>query len=320
MRRPRARGARWPTPAVEEGAAGDPAGAGGAALLGPRFLARLEALQLVTRRRLAGHMDGEHRSIRHGASVDFADFRQYHPGDDFRRIDYHLLARLDVVLLKLFEAEDDVAVRLLVDTSASMGTPGAAGDTKLRQGARVAAALGFVALVRRDPVTVHTFPLDRPSPRFLGRAAAPALFDHLARLEPGGDTRFAAAVAHLLARPGPPGMTVVISDLLTPDWELGLSRLPVRGGDVVVVHVLAEEDLHPAPAGDVELVDVEHGGRVAVTLSTETVRAYESVAARWAEGVALRCHRAGAGYVRVMAGEDVEPLVLGAWRRAGVLR
>jgi uncharacterized protein (DUF58 family) len=284
-------------------------------LLDPRLLARLEALQLRTRRRLAGHLAGEHRSPRHGSSLDFADYRDYHPGDDFRRIDYHLYARLDVLLLRLFEAEDEVQLRLLVDTSGSMATGG-----KLTQAARVAAALGFVALVRRDPVTLHTFPLDRPAPRFTGRAAASALFAALGRLQPGGETRFAAASTHLLSRPGPPGLTVVCSDLLTPDWEAGLARLPARGADLIVVHVLAPEDLRPDLVGDMDLIDAEHGGRVAVSLSPEAVDAYARMASDWVDEVAARCRRAGAAYVRVMAGDDLEPLLLGTWRQSGVLR
>lgn len=284
-------------------------------LLDPRLLARLEALQLGTRRRLAGHLAGEHRSPRHGSSLDFADYRDYHPGDDFRRIDYHLYARLDVLLLRLFEAEDEVQLRLLVDTSGSMATGG-----KLIQAARVAAALGFVALVRRDPVTLHTFPLDRPAPRFTGRAAASALFAALGRLQPGGETRFAAAATHLLSRPGPPGLTVVCSDLLTPDWEAGLARLPARGADLIVVHVLAPEDLRPELVGDMDLIDAEHGGRVAVSLSPEAVDAYARMASDWVDEVAARCRRAGAAYVRVMAGDDLEPLLLGTWRQSGVLR
>ncbi|MDQ6728116.1 MAG: DUF58 domain-containing protein [Actinomycetota bacterium] len=284
-------------------------------LLDPAFLARLEALQLGTRRRLAGHFAGEHRSVRHGQSVDFADYRQYHPGDDFRRIDYFLYARLGVLNVKLFEAEEDLQLRLLVDTSASMGT----GD-KLPCARRVAAALGFVALTRRDPVTVHSFPLDRRAPRFTGRAAAPALFAHLGRLEAGGDTPFAAAVSALLARPGPAGLTVVVSDLLTPEWEAALGRLPSRGGDVVVVHVLDREELHPTLAGDVELVDRESGGRVAVSLAPETVEQYERVVEVWLDRVAARCRQVGAGYVRLLASDDLEAALLGAWRTAGVLR
>jgi uncharacterized protein (DUF58 family) len=285
------------------------------ALLDPAFLARLEALQLGTRRRLAGHFAGEHRSVRHGQSVDFADYRQYHPGDDFRRIDYFLYARLGVLNVKLFEAEEDLQLRLLVDTSASMGT----GD-KLGAARRVAAALGFVALTRRDPVSVHTFPLDRPGPRFAGRGAVPALFAHLERLEAAGDTPFAAAVSALLARPGPAGLTVVVSDLLTPEWELALGRLPSRGGDVVVVHVLDPEELRPSLAGDLELVDRESGGRVAVSLAPDTVAQYRQVVEAWLERVAARCRQVGAGYVRLLTTDDLEAALLGAWRTAGVLR
>ncbi|HEV7863251.1 MAG TPA: DUF58 domain-containing protein [Acidimicrobiia bacterium] len=284
-------------------------------LLPPRLLARLERLQMGTRRRLAGQLAGEHRSPRHGSSLDFADYRTYHPGDDFRRIDYHLYARLDTLLLKLYEAEDEVSLRLLVDTSASMARGG-----KLEQAARVAGALGFVALVRRDPVTLHTFPFERAAPRFAGPAAAPLLFRQLQALEASGTTPFAAAAAHLLARPGPRGLTVVCSDLLTPEWETGLSRLPARGGDVVVVHVLAPEDLRPDFVGDLELVDAEGGARVAVSCSPDTLASYTRAAEAWADDVSARARAAGAAYVRVGSHDDIEPLLLGGWRHAGVLR
>jgi len=310
-------------------------------LLEPALLARLEALQLGTRRPLAGFVSGEHRSRRHGASLDFADYREYHPGDDFRRIDYHLFARLDVILLKLYEAEEDLHLRLLIDTSASMGLSG-----KLETAQRVAAALGFVALTRRDPVSVHTFPLDRPAPRFLGRGAVPPFFQHLQSLAATGTTDFAAAASHLLARPGPPGLTVVISDLLTPEWEPALSRLPARGSDVVVVHVLAPDELNPmlsgsadasrprrrrrgqaAPpqtrpiaTGDVELVDRETGARVSVSVTSDAMARYRQVATAWLTRVEQRCHQVGATYVRILTDESLEAILLTSWRRQGVLR
>src|SRR6266540_4070557 len=212
-------------------------------LLEPALLARLERLQLGTRRRLAGQFSAEHRSPRHGTSLDFADYREYTPGDDFRRIDYGAWARLDVLLVKLFEAEDDLTLRLLVDTSRSMDGP------KLTQAARIAAALGFVALVRRDAVTLHTFAIE---------------------------------------------------------------RLPARGGDVTVVHVLDREELHPTLAGDLDLVDRETGAVVAVSLAHETVARYEREAQAWADGVAARCARAGAAYARVLSTDDIEPLLLGS--------
>lgn len=284
------------------------------ALLDPVTLARLERLQLGTRRRLAGSIGGEHRSPNHGSTVDFLDFRAYQPGDDFRRIDQLALARLDRLLIRLYEAEDDVTVRLLVDTSASMDGP------VLHQAARAAAAIGFTALTRRDRVTVHTFPLRGHVPTFRGRQATASLFAHLEGLRATGAGDFVGAVSQLLARPGPAGLTVLLSDLLTPDWEQGITRLPARGGDLVVVHVLGADTLRPPLAGDLELVDRETGQTVAVSMSPATRRDYEMLARGWADDVARRCRRVGAAYVRVLDTDDLEALLISAWRRAGVLR
>jgi uncharacterized protein (DUF58 family) len=284
-------------------------------LLEPALLARLERLQVATRRRLAGQLSAEHRSPRHGATLDFAEYREYHPGDDYRRVDYAALARLDQLLVRLYEAEDDLTVRLLVDTSGSMAT----GD-KMEQARRIAAALGFVALVRRDAVTVHGVPSARHAPRFTGRHATAALFAHLEALAPGGETRFVAAARDLLARPGPPGLTVLISDLLTTEWDDGVTRLPGRGGDLTVVHVLAAEEVRPNLVGDLDLVDRETGARVPVSLSPDALRRYERLALAWADRVALRCRQMGAAYVRVLDDDELEPLLLGGWRAAGVLR
>jgi uncharacterized protein (DUF58 family) len=285
-------------------------------LLEPRLLARLERLQVGTRRRLGGQFAGEHRSTRRGASLDFADYREYHPGDDFRRIDYQLLARLDVVLLRLFEAEDDLVVRLLVDTSRSM-----AAGAKLLQAQRIAGALGFVGLVRRDAVTLHTFPgRAAGSPRFTGREGAPALFAHLEALSADGGTEIVAAATDLLSRPGPPGLTVLVSDLLTPEWAPAITRLPARGGDLVVVHVLAAEELLPDLLGDLDLVDVETGRSVAVSLSPTSLREYARLATAWTDDIARRCRQAGAAYVRLLDTDDLEAVLLRSWRDAGVLR
>jgi uncharacterized protein (DUF58 family) len=284
-------------------------------LLEPALMTRLERLQLATRRRLAGRLSAEHRSPNHGTTLDFAEYREYHPGDDFRRIDYAALARLDQLLVRLYEAEDDLTLRLLVDTSGSMAT-----GTKMDQARRIAAALGFVALVRRDVVTVHGLPASAHAPRFTGHHASTALFAHLEGLAPGGDTRFVAAARDLLSRPGPPGLTVVVSDLLTGEWDDGVSRLPGRGGDLAVVHLLAAEEVRPDLVGDLDLVDSETGARVPVSLSPEALRRYERLALGWADRVALRCRQVGAAYVRVLDDDDLAPLLLGGWRAAGVLR
>ncbi len=284
------------------------------ALLAPELLSRLERLQLRTGRRLAGQFSGDHRSRRHGSSLDFADYREYHPGDDFRRIDYNLYARLDQLLLKLYEAEEDITVRLLIDTSASMAAP-----EKLDTARRVAAAIGFVSLIRRDVVTVSTFPFRGPPPRFSGRAAAPALFDHLRSLEPDGPTEFAHAVSDLLGRRSAPGLTVVISDLLTPDWKQAIRRLPARGDQSAVVQIVDARDFSLDIAGDIDVVDAETGEVVPVSASPRDLQALAARVQEWHAEVAEHCRLSGVAHTLVALDDDLERVLFGSWRREGLV-
>ncbi len=277
-------------------------------------VARLERLQLATSRRLVGHLSGEHRSPRNGGSLDFAGHRPYAAGDDLRRVDWAALARLDTPLVRLFDAEEDLDVRLLVDTSASMGHAG-----KLGQAVRVAAAAGVVTMARRDAAWLHTTGGQAPR-RFHGGRGVPALLGALGDLAAAGPTGLAAAALDLAARPGPPGVTILASDLLDEDWEIAVRRLAARGGEAVVAHVLAAVDLHPDLSGDLDLVDAETGRSVPVSLTAAARRAYEDRAAAWLAAVAAACRSAGVGHLVVPAEADLLPLLLGAWRRAGTLR
>lgn len=291
-----------------------------AALLPPRLAARLERVQLASGKRLAGLFAGEHRSTRRGASLDFADYREYHPGDDYRRIDYQLYARLDVLLLKLFEAEDDVEVRIVIDASASMATQG-----KLDMAKRLAAALAFISVIRRDSVRVFVFPgtqrgCEQLGPRVLGRRGIPEMLQHLASVQPHGGTAAAAAVRDVLGQGGPGGINILVSDLLTPEWEQAVSRLPGRGSEVIVAHILGPDDLDIDAVGDVDLVDVETDVRVPVTLEPSTRDAYRASVAKWLDRVASGCRRSGAAYVRMTSTDDLEAQLLGTWRKAGAVR
>jgi uncharacterized protein (DUF58 family) len=193
-------------------------------------------------------------------------------------------------------------------------------DGKLDQAVRLAAALGFVALVRRDTVSLHTFPSRNPGQRFIGRHSSNALFRVLEGLQAGGETNFVRAATHTIARPGPAGVSIVISDLLTPEWEDGLRHLPARRGDVVVVHVLSRAELWPALVGDMDLVDSESGARVPVSANPDLLREYSARAQQWCLDVATLCRHMGAGYVQVLSDEPIGPRLLAGWQRAGVLR
>ena len=148
------------------------------------FLRKLERLAILSRRAMAGQLQGERRSPKRGQSVEFADYRPYTPGDDFRRIDWNAYARLERFFIKLFIEEEDLTVHLLVDTSRSMdwGQP-----NKLWYAVRAAGALGYVALVGLDRVTVTAFGgsengyVNYLSPR-RGKGQALALFSFLGAL------------------------------------------------------------------------------------------------------------------------------------------
>lgn len=283
-------------------------------LLSPALMARLESLQLRSRDRLVGRFGGDHASKRYGNTIDFADFREYHPGDDYRRIDYHVMARLDQVLIKLYEADDEVTVRLLIDTSASMAIGG-----KLEQAKRLAAALGFVALSNHDSVHVHTFPSTVPAPRFAGRGSIPAFLTYMEQLLAAGPTPFARAAAHLLSQSSLPGITVVLSDLLTPEWG-SLMQLRASGSDISILHILCEEDLEPDHTGDLELVDRESGERLTVSVTDDIANSYMARVRLWREEVRGSAHATGSLYLAVDSKDDVETLLLENWREAGVLR
>src|SRR5438477_5608768 len=124
------------------------------ALLDPQFLARLEQLELVSRKIFLGRMKGERRSRKKGQSVEFADYRNYVVGDDLRHLDWNLFGRLDKLFIRLFMEEEDLHFYVLIDNSLSMdfGNP-----TKLQYAKQVAAALGFIGLVNMDRVVVEAF-------------------------------------------------------------------------------------------------------------------------------------------------------------------
>lgn len=286
-----------------------------AELLRPALLAQLERVQLGTRRRLVGRFAGEHRSPSFGTSVDFADYREYQPGDDFRRIDYPLYARTGDLFLRLFEAEDNVTLRLLVDRSGSMGLHG-----KLDQAVRLAAAIGFVALVNRDTVVLHTEPPAGPPRRFSGRSATRALFTDLAALTSSGRTDLGAGARHVAAQVGGAGLTIVISDLLTATVDGAVDRLLARAGDVSVVHLVADDELHPDLRGDLEMVDVETGDEVPASMSPAAIAEYERHVADWLRDAERSCRRRGAAYARVGAADDLGDVLLRGWRRDGLVR
>ncbi len=224
-----------------------------AELFDPSFLKKLEMLTLVARQLFRGDTRGERRSLVHGASVEFADFRPYVQGDDFRRIDWNAFAKFESLMLRLFVEEQELSVHILLDCSASMkygvesaGAPGAGGDTGGGKGAnkfdyarRLAAALAYMALANTDKVSFATLAVDAENDTFLsapagtmrGKPGILRFMQTLSALKPTGSTDLNACLSRYAVRTGAArsGLVIVISDFLSESgFEEGVKRLRLR--------------------------------------------------------------------------------------------
>src|SRR5947208_4503334 len=182
-------------------------------LLDPQFLARLEQLELVSRKIFLGRMKGERRSKRKGQSVEFADYRNYVMGDDLRFLDWNLFARLDKLFIRLFMEEEDLHFYLLIDNSLSMdfGTP-----TKLHYARQVAAALAFIGLVNLDRVVIEAFNdrLTQSMPAARGRRSLWRVLDFLQKLEAAGPSDLRRCLRTFSLKCSGKGVVVLLSDFM----------------------------------------------------------------------------------------------------------
>lgn len=294
-----------------------PAAAG--ALFDAAFLSQLDRLALIARRPFAGGMQGERRSPRRGASVEFADFRPYVAGDDFRQIDWNLYARAEKFFLKLFVAEEELTFHLLLDTSGSMdwGTP-----NKLRYAKQVAGAFGYIALSNLDRVTLHAFGQEREvrMPAQRSRRGAMPLFRFLQDLAPGSTADFAAICERYARTARTPGPLLLCSDLMDPRWQDGLQALVGRRFEITVVHTLAPQEVAPDIDGDVRLIDAEGGAPIDLTADLDLLRRYEETVRGWREEIATYCAGHDIAYVPLETNLPIEELLLSLLRQRGIVR
>lgn len=329
-------------------------------LLEPGLAARLDRLDVLSRKILSGKLPGERRSKRRGRSVEFDDYRTYVPGDDPRHIDWNVLARLDRLFIKLFREEEDVAVHVVVDASASMD---AGRPSKLVFAFRVAMALGYLGLVNQNRVIATVFGLprtdgvDRAAPAepsrdggqsrggirqlmpLRGRPSVRRLSAFfLSCLEArarGGSAADAGGELNddlftIARRRSARGIVLVISDFIAPGGcTRGLSALgaaEMGGVDTYCLQVLSPGELDPDKeraqglAGDLRLTDAESSRVTEVTLSRAVVSKYRAALGAYNDKLKSDCLSRGLAHFLVPSDTPVSTLVLDSLRRGGLLR
>ncbi len=289
-------------------------------LLSPELLAQLERLELVSRKIFRGQLKGERRSKRKGQSVEFADYRNYVAGDDLRFLDWNLYARLDRLFLKLFLEEEDLRFYALLDASSSMGF----GDpTKFLYAKQLAAALGFVGLIRADRVKVETLgqPAGKPGPSWRGRASMWRMLKYLEDLEAQETVSLAEGVKNFCLRNRGQGIVVLISDLMDKDgYEAALRYLVSSRFDVYLIHLLSEEEVHPEITGDLCLVDCEDEDRAEITVSAPLLKRYQRTLSAFLDGAKEFSNRRGIHYIFARNQIPVDQLIQVYLRKRGLVR
>jgi uncharacterized protein (DUF58 family) len=284
------------------------------------FLKKLEYLSLVSRRVFRGQLLAQRRTMQLGGGIEFADHREYTPGDDFRYLDWNVFARHDELLLKRFQEEEDLHVYLLLDSSRSMafGNP-----VKFDYARQVAAALAYIALADLDRVSVVAFAGDIVAdfPLTRGKARILSLLKFLERLEPQGSVTDLARMARNFVHRGQRrGLAVVISDLFDPGgFERGLDLLRHNRYEPHVVQIFDRHEAEPQVKGDVELVDVETGLIQKVTITERNLRQYRKIFADYLESVRRYCNTYGIGGTRSATDVPFDELLLRMMRAAGAL-
>ncbi len=284
------------------------------------FQRKLDYLALVSKRAFAGRMRAERRTKKTGAGVEFADHRDYQPGDDFRYLDWNVYQRFDRLLLRLFEEEEDLAIYFIVDASTSMGF----GDAqKFRYAKRVAAALAYVGLANLDRVSIvsTTDKVLSRMPATRGKARIFKVFRFLKELKPDGHTNLEDALKAFVAQNKRRGLVVLASDLYDPHgFERGINVLRYNKFDPFVVHVIDKQEAKPKLAGDVLLYDCETGDEREVTVTAKVLERFENAYGEYLAEIERFCSSKQVPYIQADVSVPFEELILRVFRRGGFLR
>ncbi len=284
------------------------------------ILQRLDTLALLTRRPMATGRPGRRRSPLAGSSMEFSDFRRYAPGDDFRRIDWRAYARLERLFLRVFEAEENITVSILLDCSTSMyhGTP-----RKADLAIALAAALSYIALKCEDNVILGAL-TDRLAAYCRvssGKNAIWSIGEFLQRLPRSGTTNLNRALYDTGRVINSPGLTIVISDFLTASgYQTGIKAVRQLRQEIALLQILAPDELDPDIQGDWQLRDSEGPASIEVSASASILQAYRERLAAFTEELAAYAHTAMGTYALISSDTEIIDVVQKLFRQISLVK
>ncbi len=286
-------------------------------------LRKLNQLTLVASRVRSGAIKGERRSSHRGSSVEFADYRNYTAGDDLRRLDWNIYARLEKPFIKLLEEEEDLAVYVLIDGSRSMDW-GEGEEHKFNYVLKLAAGIGSIALSSGDLLSVGFLQGGHVTSEFgpsRGQYALPRLFRFLESLKANQQTDLNASLRDYSIAPRRAGLVILISDLFAADgYESGLRQLLSRGHEAALIHVLSPDEVDPPLAGDLQLVDIETNFEQDVSVDGGLRNLYRARVQAWIQSTQADCRKHGIRYLDLVTSQPWEQALLLEMRRTEMVK
>ncbi len=293
--------------------------------LNDKFFSRLETLAFNLRTDLSGYFGGKHLVSTKGQTVEFADFREYQLGDDIRRIDWNLYSRFEKFFIKLFTDERQMQVQIFLDCSASMGKNN---DYKSAYAVAASAALGFLSVHNMDKVSFQLMKGDRsenPFGTIIGKTAFYRAITELDNLTFDGETDIEACVTGCMNTGTGNGLSVIVSDFFTDsNWKKAVEYLLYKKRQVLLLHVMSEEDADPSYDGRVNLIDSESFDlqdekNMKLKINRGRLKAYEEALADFIKDIRTFCAKRGVDYIYLDTGKPVEKVLFGEFFRSGII-
>ena len=289
-------------------------------MLSPEFLTKLDQLRIHCQKPFCGRFRGDRRSLNRGTGVEFADYRLYQHGDDLRYLDWNIYARFEKLFIKLFQADEELPVSILIDTSQSMqfGEP-----TKLHYAKQLAAALGYISLANSDRVALYTLAerLTTALPSTYGKSQFGRIQRALTPIEASGTTNLTECLTQLATHQPQAGVVIVLSDFLdSAGYTEGINALLGRGFALTLIHIQCQEEIEPPPTGEWRLEDTETGETKEITINEETITHYQNRQKEFCEHLQSYCTKQGIGYIRIHTNVDYESVIGQDMQRAGFIQ
>ncbi|MBE6674647.1 MAG: DUF58 domain-containing protein [Ruminococcaceae bacterium] len=290
------------------------------------FLDRLDAATLILKSPMTGFFGGSRRARSYGNTVEFADFREYFPGDDIRRIDWNVYARFEKYFIKLFTDERQMHNQIYIDCSASMacGKP-----EKAVAALRVAAAFGYLSVASMDRVSYKLIKGDKAEGIGISVTNKDSFYRAAQVLESvdfEGEVDLEKAIVNVESPGHDDGLTIIISDFLTEsNWKKAIDFLLYHRREVMLIQIMSPDELYPDFDGrvhmmDSEAIDIADGRNMRVVVTKKMVEAYQRALDEYEKELIDFCAARNVTFFTVTSDDPIEKVIFGKGYEAEVIK